>query len=68
LHPRGARALGEVADAADVGLAFGDRNHPARLQRVEHVARLDRLLKGRDRQARREAVLRLRRRFPEQVE
>ena len=45
-------ALGEVADAADIGLALGDRDHAARLQRVEHVAGLDRLLIGRDRQLR----------------
>ena len=63
LPPRLAHArLRQIADAADVGLALGDRDHAARLQRVEHMARLDRLLIGRDRQLGLEAALALRRR------
>ena len=46
-HPRPAGALRQVADAADIGLPLGDRDHAARLQRVEDVAGLDRLLIGR---------------------
>src|SRR5205085_210017 len=46
LHPGLAGAFGELADAADIGLAFGDRDHAARLQGVEDVARLDRLVVG----------------------
>ena len=62
IHAAQAR-LREVADAADIGLALGDRDHAARLQRVEHVAGLDRLLIGGDRELRVEAVLALRRRL-----
>ena len=68
LQPRAAGRLREVADAADIGLALGDADHAARLQRVEHVAGLDRLLIGRDRQLGVEAALALRGGLAEQVE
>jgi hypothetical protein len=47
-----------IAHPADIGLPLGDRDHPARLQRVEDVAGLDRLLIGRDGELALEAVLR----------
>ena len=65
LHPRRARRLGEVAHAADIGLALGDRDHAARLERVEQVARLDRLLIGGDRELRFDAQLAFRGGFAE---
>jgi hypothetical protein len=67
-HPRRAGAFREVADAADIGLALGDRDHPARLQRVEDVAGLDRLLIGRDRKLGFKRALAFGRGLPEQVE
>src|SRR5260221_1596064 len=50
LQPGAARGLRQVTHAADISLPLGDADHAAGLQRVEHVARLDRLLIGRDRQ------------------
>ena len=49
-HPRSTGALRQFAHAADIGLALGDRDHPARLERVEDMAGLDRLVIGRERQ------------------
>src|SRR5690606_19619735 len=56
LHPGAAGALRELADAADIGLALGDRDHAAGLQGVEDVARLDRLVVGGQRQLRLDAA------------
>src|ERR1700755_798646 len=50
LHPGLAGAFGEVADAADIGLALGDGNDAAGLEGVEDVARLDRLVVGGERE------------------
>src|SRR5690242_1514774 len=68
LDPSTAGGLREVADAADVGLALGDADHAPRLQRVEDVARLDRLLIGWDRQFGFKAALALGGRLPKGVE
>src|SRR5207248_1642957 len=68
LQPSAARRLRQIAHAPDVRLALSDADHAARLERVEHVAGLDRLLVGGDRQLRLEAALALRRRLAEQVE
>src|SRR5437764_704002 len=55
-HPALAGAFGEVADAADIGLAFGDGDDAASLEGVEDVARLDRLVVGGEREAGGEAA------------
>src|SRR4030095_10000008 len=67
-HPGLARAFAEVADAADIGLTLGHRDDAAGVQQVEHVARLDRLLVGGDRQAGGEAILGFGGGLAEQVE
>ena len=40
----------EIAHPANIGLAFGDRDHAARLEQVEDMTGLDRLVIGRQRQ------------------
>src|SRR4029079_19661047 len=59
LQPGAAGRFRKIADASDIGLSLGDADHTARLQGVEDVAGLDRLLVGRDRQLRVEAALAL---------
>ena len=49
-EPRLAAALGERADAADIGGSLGDADDAARVQQIEHVARLDALVVGRQRE------------------
>src|SRR5258706_9229139 len=46
LQPSRAAGLGKIADAKDVALPFGDRNHSARIEQIEDVARLDALIVG----------------------
>src|SRR3569623_1525765 len=47
LQPGGAAGLGELADAQDIALALGDRDHATGVEQVEVVAGLDDLLVGR---------------------
>src|SRR4029079_7683123 len=68
LQPGTAGRLREVADAADVGLALGDADYAPRLESVEHVAGLDGLLIGGDRQLGLEAAFALAGGLAEQVE
>ena len=49
LQPGGAAGFGEFAHAQDVALPLGDRDHAARVEQVEGVARLDALVVGRQR-------------------
>ena len=58
----------KIADLAHVAGAFLDADHAARLQQVEDVTGLDRLLIGGDRQFRGQAVPAFGHRFLEQVE
>ena len=37
LHEGIGALLGQRADTADIGLTFGDRDHPARVQQVEQM-------------------------------
>lgn len=46
LHKGIGTGLGQGAHASDIGLAFSDRDHAARVQQVEDVAGLDRLIIG----------------------
>src|SRR6185312_6021995 len=57
LQPSLTTGLGKRADAADIGGALGDGNHPARIQQVEAMAGLDALVIGRKRQFRRSKQL-----------
>src|SRR3990170_5680706 len=50
LEPRGATGLGKIAHAQDVGLAFRHRDHAARVEQIENMRGLDRLVVGRQRQ------------------
>ncbi len=45
-----AAGLGELAHAQDVALTLGDGDHPARVEQVEDMARLDALVVGRQRE------------------
>src|SRR5882757_783371 len=49
MYPRFAAGLGQLADAQDVALAFGYRDHAAGVEQVEDVACLDALVVGRQR-------------------
>src|SRR5271167_1362897 len=49
-QPGFAASLGERAHAADIGGALGDRDHAARIEQIEQMARLDALVVGRQRQ------------------
>src|SRR3546814_10656218 len=57
VDPRLAAALREVADARHIIGAFLHADHAARLQKVEEVARLDRLIISRERHARFDSAL-----------
>ena len=48
-EPRLAAGLGQFAHAQDVALPLGDRDHAARVEQIEDVARLDALVVGRQR-------------------
>src|SRR3546814_14480588 len=56
LSPRRAASLGVVADAGHVIGAFLDADDAARLEEVEEVARLDRLVIGGERDVRRDGA------------
>src|SRR3546814_9586200 len=60
--------LFRAAHPADIGLALGDGDHPARVQQVEQMASLDRLVIGRQRQFRGQQFLALFLRLAELVE
>src|SRR3954451_16235587 len=49
MHPGVAAGLGKFAHAHDVALPLGPRDHAARIQQIEDVARLDALVIGRQR-------------------
>src|SRR3990170_4175138 len=47
LEPRRAAGLGEVAHAQDIGLPLRHRDHAARIEQIENMRGLDRLVVGR---------------------
>ena len=53
-EPGFAAGFGEGSHASDIGGAFGHRNHAARIEQIEIVARLQALVIGGQREARRE--------------
>src|ERR1700730_1220455 len=50
LEPSDAACLGEIAHAKNSALPLGHRNHPARVEQIENMRRLDALIVGWQRQ------------------